>query len=339
MIGGGLCHRLLGGRFGIGAAEQCLLLAGLGLAGDRLERGRQLALQALLAAFVMRAGVHDDGPVRLLIQVDRSLVHPIGRPRTVLGWGSLGDAAHLQPLIGIDGVEDDALAFVVGRRQARDERAGQSQILLCHHGRIGNVDEGILGNAVFLHVVGNLTEHAVVDLLVRGVAVLLFANDRNIPIDTQQRQHELLEIRALVFAVPMRDVKRHLLIVRRVVVTEDIHRGGIEVHMLGRQRKLLHRRDGQGGKHPLRAYGEDAIHHPPYIVIAERVGGELLAEQYRSITIGEGALQVIQRRASGQGVEHHAQNDHAGLDRHVHRHEPVDDLHQTQAPREIGDDR
>jgi len=129
LIGRWLCHRLLCGRFGIRTAEQCLLLAGFGLGGDRLERGGQFPLQALLTPFVMRAGMHHDRPIWLLVEIDRSLIHPVGCSGAVLGLGAAGDAANLGQLIGVNGVEYDTLAFVVGCRKTRDEPLRPCQVL------------------------------------------------------------------------------------------------------------------------------------------------------------------------------------------------------------------
>ena len=63
---------------------------------------------------------------------------------------------------------------------------------------------------MFSHVGADLAEEAVVDGLVRGVAILELAEDGHVGIDTQQRKHKLLEIRALVFAIAMGDVERRL---------------------------------------------------------------------------------------------------------------------------------
>jgi hypothetical protein len=49
---------------------------------------------------------------------------------------------------------------------------------------------------------------------------------------------------------------------------------------------------------------------------------------------------MVQRAASGAGIEHQAQEgDHPWLHLHLRRYQPIDRLHQFQAPRKVGNDR
>lgn len=113
-------------------------------------------------------------------------------------------------MIGVDGREDGLLAGAIGSRQAGDEPPGPRQVRLGDHGRIGYIDEGLFGDAVLAHVASDLAQHRLIDRLVRGVAVFVLADDRDAALDTQQREDELLEIRALIFAVAVGDVGRQL---------------------------------------------------------------------------------------------------------------------------------
>ena len=117
-------------------------------------------------------------------------MHPIRGGWAVFGGRRVRDLSDLGPSIDLDGAEYDALMFVIGGRHAGDESrllAGLGQIGLGHHRRIGNVNERILLDTMGLHVPRNLTQHTMIDRLVRGVAVLQLADNGYIRAYTQQR--------------------------------------------------------------------------------------------------------------------------------------------------------
>jgi len=80
---------------------------------------------------------------------------------------------------------------------------------------------------VFVHVPADLAQKAMVDRLVRGIAILELAEDGHVGIDTQQREYKLLEVRALVFAVAMGDLERCLLALATEVIAVEAYRWAV----------------------------------------------------------------------------------------------------------------
>jgi hypothetical protein len=126
---------------------------------------------------------------------------------------------------------------------------------------------------MFVHVPADLAQETVIDRLVRGIAILDLAEDRHVAIHTQQREHELLQIRALVLAVAMSDLERCCFVLGAEVVAKEVDRGRVEVNVVGGYGETLQRPHRQRRKDPLRACGKEAIEHPSDILITEVLRG------------------------------------------------------------------
>jgi len=219
------------GSLGIGAAEEGLLFRLLRQPHALGARGFELSLQAFEAASIMRTGVHDHCPIGFPVDRHRALMEAIERAGAILRRGGLGDVPDRLPVIGLDGREDYPLVLVVSGRQTGDEPcalAKLGQIGIGDHRQVGDVDKGSRLDSVLLHVFGDLAEQTVIDRLVRGIAVLDLAEDRYVAIHAQQREHELLQIRALVLAVALRDLARRRFLLRAEIVATKVDRGRVE---------------------------------------------------------------------------------------------------------------
>jgi hypothetical protein len=137
----------------------------------------------------------------------------------------------------------------------------------------------------------------------------------------------------------MGDLERCLRALRGKVIAIEIHGGGVEVGMVCGDRKAFQCRYRQCREDPLRAHLVETIEHPSDIVVAEVLRRQLLAEQHGPVTVLERGVQMVERAASRQCIEHQAQNDQTRLHLHLRRHQAIDDLHQPQASRKVGNDR
>ena len=192
---------------------------------------------------------------------------------------------------------------------------------------------------MFLHVPAHLAEKVVVDGLVRGVAILELADDGHVAIDAQQREYELLEVRALVFAVAMGNVERRLFALSAEVIAVQTHRGRVEVGVVRGDGKAFQGTDRQRREDLLRACLKEAIEHSADVIVAEVLRGQFLAEQQRPVAVLECRLQMVQGTAPGQGIEYQAQDDQTRLHLHLRLHQAIDDFHQPQAPHKVRNDR
>ncbi len=109
------------------------------------------------------------------------------------------------------------------------------------------------------------------------------------------RYQKLFEVRALVFAVAVGDVKRR---VDQIVIAEDAHGGGVEV-----QPPRVDAKNGQSGLGESRKYLvgpglEDLIHGPPQVVIAKAFGSHSGTQQQFGVLFFEELGQPVQRRSA-----------------------------------------
>ena len=73
------------------------------------------AVFLFLTAFVVGAGVNDDGPIALVVQGDRLFMDPIGGVGPVFARRRYRDASDIRPPLGIHRGQYGALAFVMPR--------------------------------------------------------------------------------------------------------------------------------------------------------------------------------------------------------------------------------
>jgi hypothetical protein len=155
-------------------------------------------------------------------------MHPIAGRRAIFAWCRIRDTPHLGPLVSLDGTTDNPLTCVVSRRQPGDKQTSLSEVFLRDHRRVCDIDEHLIGDTMCLHVPGDLAQDTMVDLLVRGLAVLELADQRHIPLHAQQRQDKLFEVRALVLAIALSDLERRPVIVHPAIVTVETHRNRVK---------------------------------------------------------------------------------------------------------------
>ena len=94
-----------------------------------------------------------------------------------------------------------------------------------------------------------------------------------------QREHKLLEVRALVLAVAVGDLERCRLALCAEVIAVQVHRGGVEVGMVRGHGKARQGRHRQLRVDALRAHRKEAIEHASHVIVTEVLGRQLLAEQ------------------------------------------------------------
>ena len=196
----GVSGELVCGLERIGSAEELA-------AGGVFDSSRKLAsllfqeaFDALVAPFVVSAGMDHDRPVVGPIEGDHGLQDPIARCRTFAGRRGFGQGPDIGPLVGIGGhgLVDGSGALVEGGRKPAEKVYPvffrPLEVVPGDQGRIGHIDESARIDAMAGHMPGDTAEQFVVQGLVRSVAVAGGADDGNIAIDTEHFDQKLLQI-------------------------------------------------------------------------------------------------------------------------------------------------
>ena len=189
-----------------------------------------MPVDALLPTLVVIARVHYDGAIVAPVKCDFAFGHFVN------GGGALGacrgliECAHMLPLTrGQRRVDDFPMHFVTGRKSG-DKRvvAEQFEVVFVDHLAVGDIEKIFLVELVLGDEFGDLLELLVIEFAVGGVAVLDFSQQRDVAFDTEQREYELLEIRSLVLAESVGNVRRCSTRNAVVVVSPDVDRGGVK---------------------------------------------------------------------------------------------------------------
>ena len=239
-------------------------------------------------------------PILVAIEGNRGLCRPVAS-----GLRS-GEWPHLNPPVSTHSLRDHPSPLGIHRRHPCDEKPARAQTFRLprtHQSRIRNVNESLLGRSEPSHLSADLAQKRIVDLLVRGVAILVFAINGDLVSDAKRRDRKLLEIRTAVLAVAFGDLQWGWIGCVRFIAPIHIHGCRVETHYSCGYAMLQGCVHGRFGANLPGTGFKKKIQSSPHGVVIERACRHSLSrKELRVPTLAE-IRRTIRRRAPRKRIQ------------------------------------